>query len=1444
LNCIINNLREPGAVQTRAPDDVAEWELNQKQILQIPRLNLRKCACHQYNLKFMTYQGFDLGRGGGGSAGDPVFKVITPCGVISTDPFSNSLEPKWNAMLQIPFYEPTYTDLIVCEVWDSNVIMHSRIYFSWKDLIINQDAYKFPRWIDMYERSDQILPQFASAFLESHAGLVIPGKGYEERSTYCGRVLLGIEIEERSPAKEPSPATIALKPKDCVDMWSDPKQKMYFRFHAFYGQSFMGDAVMVEFTIGRKSVTSSPAKKGDKGLFEFFKSMELEYDLPFDDVRDNPDGSRGLWDPEYFISKLPDCTVKIYSVSMFGTKGGLLGMWQGPVNQVLGGGDPEYFSNNVFVGMYRDDNGTGGKFEGLAEIMVAPGEEAPEPSKNTPWGRPGNANTMKIMNPYTGYQYVRLKSDANCGLGPDDVAGFFGFSCKLWLATRDKCGSQPPKGPPILSPWLAWNLWAIPKPWDDSLGWYRFFTVKAHIYQGKELPARNETGVANAAVDVRYLVNKSPRTPTVYYTNHPTFDSTVLLSDIEMYLLVEDLANGVDEYITDADDYTDVEKNKVMLSLSPMLECCVWEGQEDNQLLGRTFIKPSDVFTRKQNPTFIPLFRSNPDVEEGHLLVSFQVIESTEKLMKEPPAPLVPDRSWVNPENKDTWCSKAPVRDLPMMECKIQIQVLGLRDLSSPYPFNRPIFQPQVEICCDDPTTAATTKSTSRPSGQDANFLEVVEIEVRIPEEKLFAPSLDFYVYDHSVMGFAGLPVEHLGGAPIVAYGNMEMGEFYPSDAESLASDGDVDEEDEEAMEKKRQKDRKKLFSTMVKDLKKEGKLTSAKEVKALEVFYMKKDDAVCLAFDQYADAPDAAKFIQRVESFLLPGGNKKKEKAKPEKVKAVPKPKKGPPKKEEPAQAGGGDGGELAKAAGDAGPSAGGGGAPNEGGKGGGSGGDGGEAGAVEDADAAGDLDNGDQGDDEAEGGDAQDDEEEAEDVLEGEAVEGQDDELPDQQEKVDTPDGKPNAEWLLLRSHPLYNCELEKSSVAEYGEKGAWEARLDGIFDELTLFRGPIKNNKQKLSELVGILKCKVKLFRKETEEVAELRGEDPRFLDMTELKRNREVEYQIPDVNENYPSRDIEVRVYLLKAFQMTPLQVVDGETKSDCMVELRLGMPNPAVGWKWTNFYDPVKSLNPHFYRCATVIAKLPGPSQLHICLLDDVDMFGLQNLPLLDALLQAKLIGETVLDLEDRWFCDELSQKTVNKPRETRDLYNPQKPGISVGKMMIMVDMCLRVDADDKPTKDVNIAGRQMPLEMRLIIWNLRNCAPKSGFTSDIKVVNSLLGWGKVKETDQDCGVKVSRRLLHNCLSGNTFETHSLPLAFARLFMLSCSSLAQHFLPPPPLFLSHAHSRSSALSRTHSHVFSLQHSFASPLCSTFFPSLSLAPALLLCSFPTFALVLAL
>ncbi len=52
----------------------------------------------------------------------------------------------------------------------------------------------------------------------------------------------------------------------------------------------------------------------------------------------------------------------------------------------------------------------------------------------------------------------------------------------------------------------------------------------------------------------------------------------------------------------------------------------------------------------------------------------------------------------------------------------------------------------------------------------------------------------------------------------------------------------------------------------------------------------------------------------------------------------------------------------------------------------------------------------------------------------------------------------------------------------------------------------------------------------------------------------------------------------------------MQVVDGIAKANNIVKLRVGGEN----WDWSTYYDPVAALNPHFYQCAKIIAKLPGP----------------------------------------------------------------------------------------------------------------------------------------------------------------------------------------------------------------------------------------------------------
>lgn len=94
----------------------------------------------------------------------------------------------------------------------------------------------------------------------------------------------------------------------------------------------------------------------------------------------------------------------------------MLGFWKGRAVDVLGGGDSDMWTENTFVGTEKNDNQTKGMLDGIQPIVIAPGDEAPAPSKQAPWGHPNDPASQKILNPYTGYQYVTLQSDRACGI--------------------------------------------------------------------------------------------------------------------------------------------------------------------------------------------------------------------------------------------------------------------------------------------------------------------------------------------------------------------------------------------------------------------------------------------------------------------------------------------------------------------------------------------------------------------------------------------------------------------------------------------------------------------------------------------------------------------------------------------------------------------------------------------------------------------------------------------------------------------------------------------------------------------------------------------------------------------------------------------------------------------------------------------------------------------
>ena len=182
----------------------------------------------------------------------------------------------------------------------------------------------------------------------------------------------------------------------------------------------------------------------------------------------------------------------------------------------------------------------------------------------------------------------------------------------------------------------------------------------------------------------------------------------------------------------------------------------------------------------------------------------------------------------------------------------------------------RPLYQPFVMVSCDDPKTAQLTKATSRPSPDNATFMECVEMDIKLPADRQFAPCLEFYVYDN----VQGLPVEvPWMDKPIVAYGSMPVGNFYPNEEEGEENLEPPQEEDDQAKEKRLAKVRRRKFMELTRTLVQKGTLNKRMR-NTLERFWDKKDEAVKRAFDQYTTAPDEEKFVERVlEYFNVEGG-------------------------------------------------------------------------------------------------------------------------------------------------------------------------------------------------------------------------------------------------------------------------------------------------------------------------------------------------------------------------------------------------------------------------------------------------------------------------------------------------------------------------------------------------------------------------------------------
>ena len=163
-----------------------------------------------------------------------------------------------------------------------------------------------------------------------------------------------------------------------------------------------------------------------------------------------------------------------------------------------------------------------------------------------------------------------------------------------------------------------------------------------------------------------------------------------------------------------------------------------------------------------------------------------------------------------------------------------------------------------------------------------------------------------------------------------------------------------------------------------------------------------------------------------------------------------------------------------------------------------------------------------------------------------------------------------------------------------------------------------------------------------------------------------------------------RSVIVRVYIL---ELNNLAKRDTFSESDPYIKILLGEKELVNERK--KAFENMK--NCKWYQYYDLLIELPGSSKLRIQVMD------------YDSLFSDDLIGETSIDIEDRYF-DNRWQALQNKPIEVRQLYHPDYER-SQGEVLMWIEMFDQNEENKFKLEPWNIEPEpKSSLEMRLIVY--------------------------------------------------------------------------------------------------------------------------------------------
>ncbi|XP_073462666.1 fer-1-like protein 4 [Aquarana catesbeiana] len=298
---------------------------------------------------------------------------------------------------------------------------------------------------------------------------------------------------------------------------------------------------------------------------------------------------------------------------------------------------------------------------------------------------------------------------------------------------------------------------------------YRYFQLRAHLYQARGILPADDNGLSDPFVRVVFG-NLCQNTLVINETLAPMWNEMLIYDNLLMDGNKENLRNDpplivINVYDQDKFGAPDFLGRAFATPIVTLLD------EEETEDTGPKYVQPA--------LQFFDIFKGN--IPAGELIATFELIELENRTyMKEPALPeyITNQEPEYLDENSDRYIIPKGIRPI-LKEFRIEVLFWGLRDLRRINLFE--VTQPQVRIECAGKKVESEVIVTYK---EFPNFTELVKcVDVELPEQTYLHPPLSIFVVEKRSFGHSVLV-----GSAVVS----NLMKFAPKELEESTEEDDT----------------------------------------------------------------------------------------------------------------------------------------------------------------------------------------------------------------------------------------------------------------------------------------------------------------------------------------------------------------------------------------------------------------------------------------------------------------------------------------------------------------------------------------------------------------------------------------------------------------------------------------------------------------------------